>query len=315
MLEKLKEAAESTILVADDEPINRALIQRRLERAGYRVLTAQNGREAVERAREYLPDLIILDVMMPEMDGLQACRLIKSDEETSTIPVIFLSARDETDVKVSGLSLGANDYISKPFKAEELLARVYVAIRLKRERDQLRERAEEAVANAEIAQQRAMTDALTGLLNRYGLQHILAREQSEARRYNRHLSCLMIDLDNFKMVNDTYGHKAGDTALQQVATILAEAVRGSDIVFRYGGEEFLVLLPETDLEGAAALAEKIRTSAASRSFGDGEHIFSLTLSVGAARLSDNESGNDMVARADMALYQAKERGRNRVEKV
>jgi two-component system cell cycle response regulator len=311
MLDELGEFASPTILVADDEPVNRALIQRRLEREGYRVLTAKNGSEAVERARAALPDLVILDVMMPEMDGMDACRLIKEDERTRDIPIIFLSARDETEMKVSGLGLGADDYISKPFEAEELIARINVRIRLKRERDQLRTSAEEASQRAELAQERAMTDALTGRLNRYGLQHILAREQSEARRYNRPLSCLLIDLDNFKTVNDTHGHATGDLALQQVASILAEAVRGSDTVFRYGGEEFLVLLPETDLEGAMALGEKIR--AAARFFGDGLRVFNLTLSAGAASLSDNESGHDMIARADMALYHAKEAGRNRVE--
>jgi diguanylate cyclase (GGDEF)-like protein len=303
----------ATILVADDEPINRSLIQRRLERAGYTVLTAQNGQEAVEKTRASLPDIVILDVMMPVMDGLEACRLIKADASTRDIPVIFLSARDETDVKVSGLSLGANDYISKPFKAEELLARVDVAMRLKRERDQLRVSADEARAQSELAQERAMTDALTGLLNRYGLQRVLAHEHAEARRYNRPLSSLMIDLDNFKTINDTHGHSAGDTALRQVAAILSEVVRRSDMVFRYGGEEFLVLLPETDLEGAASLAEKIRAAAAAHLFGDGMRPFHLTLSAGASSLLDAESGNDMIARADVALYQAKEQGRNRVE--
>ncbi|HEX8652606.1 MAG TPA: diguanylate cyclase [Pyrinomonadaceae bacterium] len=311
MLEDIQEV--TTILVADDEPINRSLIQRRLERAGYHVLTAQNGQEAVEKTRERLPDLVLLDIMMPVMDGLEACRLIKGDVTTQDIPVIFLSARDETEVKVSGLSLGANDYISKPFKAEELLARVDVAMRMKRERDHLRMSAAEALAQSELAQERAMTDALTGMLNRYGLQRVLAHEHAEARRYNRPLSCLMIDLDNFKTINDTYGHSAGDTALQQVATILTEVVRRSDMVFRYGGEEFLVLLPETDLEGAASLAEKIRSATAARLFGEGDRLFHLTLSAGASDLSDNESGNDMIARADVALYQAKEQGRNRVE--
>jgi two-component system cell cycle response regulator len=313
MLNSLRDASSPTILVADDEPVNRALIQRRLEREGYHVLTAKDGSEAVERALESLPDLVILDVMMPEMDGMNACRLLKENERTRDIPVIFLSARDETEMKVSGLSLGADDYISKPFEAEELIARVNVRIRLKRERDQLRTNAEEASVRAELAQERAMTDALTGLLNRYGLQHILARENAEARRYNRSLSCLLIDLDNFKMVNDTYGHAVGDLALQQIASILTEAVRGTDTVFRYGGEEFLVLLPETDLEGAIALGEKIRAAAASRPFGNGERVFNLTLSAGASTLSDNESGNDMIARADLALYHAKEKGRNRVE--
>jgi diguanylate cyclase (GGDEF)-like protein len=251
--------------------------------------------------------------MMPEMDGMDACRLIKEREETRDIPVIFLSARDETAMKVNGLSLGADDYISKPFEAEELIARVHVAIRLKRERDQLRNNAEEASIRAELAQERAMTDALTGLLNRYGLQHILVREHAEARRYNRALSCLVIDLDNFKTINDTYGHPIGDLTLQQIADILREAVRASDTVFRYGGEEFLVLLPETDLDGAIALAEKIREAAASRPFGEGQRVFKLTLSAGCGCLCENESGHDMIARADMALYNAKEQGRNRVE--
>lgn len=303
------------ILVADDEPINRALIQRRLERAGYTVFVAENGREAVSAATTNLPDLIILDVMMPLMDGLEACRLIKNEEATRDIPVIFLSARDETDVKVSGLALGANDYISKPFKAEELLARVEVALRLKRERDQLHSSAEEARATAEVAQERAMTDALTGLLNRYGLQRVLSHEHAEARRYARALSCLMVDLDNFKTINDTFGHMAGDALLRRVAAILSEIVRRSDMVSRYGGDEFLVLLPETDLEGADALSEKIRATVAAEVFGDTEPRFQLTLSIGAATLYDDESGNDMIARADMALYAAKEQGRNRVEKA
>jgi diguanylate cyclase (GGDEF)-like protein len=286
-----------------------------LEREGYRVFTAENGREAVELARETLPDLVILDVMMPEMDGLEACRLIKEDATTHDLPVIFLSARDETEMKVNGLTLGANDYISKPFKAEELLARVEVAMRMKRERDRLRLSEAEARATAEIAQERAMADALTGLLNRYGLQRVLAHEYAEAHRYARPLSCLMIDLDNFKTINDTFGHMAGDMALKQVALILTQVVRGSDMVSRYGGDEFLVLLPETDIEGADALAEKVRASAATQDFGDGEPHFQLTLSIGAATLSDSESGNDMIVRADLALYDAKEQGRNRVEKA
>ena len=303
------------ILVADDEPTNRSLIQRRLERTGYRVITAQNGQEAVEKAVEAAPDLIILDVMMPVMDGLQACRSIKDNEATRDIPIIFLSARDETDVKVSALGIGANDYISKPFNAEELLARVEVALRLRFERDRLRESAEEARARAEMAQERSLTDPLTGLLNRYGLQISLAHELAEARRYNRPLSCLMIDVDRFKTINDTYGHITGDVALQQIASVLTQVVRRSDIVFRYGGEEFLALLPKTDLEGAVALAEKLREAVVARIFGDGEHTFYLTLSIGAASLSETESGNDLIARADIALYHAKERGRNRVEKA
>jgi diguanylate cyclase (GGDEF)-like protein len=308
---KVKQVA-TTILVADDDPDNLALIQILLERQGHSVLAVENGREAIEQMNLRRPDLAILDVMMPVMDGLEACRLIKRDEATRDIPVIFLSAHGETELQVSGLALGANDFIRKPFNSEELLARVNVAIRLSRERDRLRASAEEARMNADMAHEQALTDALTGLLNRYGLQRSLAREQSEARRYNRPLACLMIDIDHFKSVNDTHGHAIGDIVLRQVATILTQGVRGSDIVFRYGGEEFLALLPETDLEGAAALAEKIREDASGRSYGEGEHMLLLTLSIGAASLCNGESGNDMVARADLALYQAKGRGRDRV---
>ena len=313
MLNEKLENKSQTILVADDEPVNRELMKRWLEREGYHVLMARNGAEALALARASAPDLVIMDVMMPEMDGLQACLLIKEDELTRDIPVIFLSARDETEMKVNGLSLGADDYISKPFETEELLARVRVALRLKRERDHLRHNAEEARAEAEIAEERAVTDALTGLLNRHALQHILAREHAEARRYNRPLSCLLIDLDKFKAINDTFGHAAGDVALRQLAEVLSEAVRRSDTIFRYGGEEFLVLLPETDLDGAIALGEKIRESAASRRFGEGARTFQLTLSAGASSLHANESGDDMILRADTALYYAKEQGRNRVE--
>jgi diguanylate cyclase (GGDEF)-like protein len=307
------EAHAPVILVADDEPVNLALIKRRLEWEDYQIHTAADGGEAVELAKRVLPDLVILDVMMPVLDGLQACRLLKDDPETRDIPVIFLSALDDTDTKVSGLSLGADDYISKPFRVEELLARVGVAIRLKRERDRLRHSAEVSRRRAEAASEMSMTDPLTGLRNRYGLQRALQRELSEARRYARPLSCLLLDLDYFKAVNDTYGHAAGDTALMQAARVLSEAVRGSDVVCRYGGEEFLVLAPETDAGGALALGEKIRLAVASRLFGDGERVFPLTLSVGAAQLRAGESGNDMLARADEALYQAKQAGRDRVE--
>ncbi|HEY0079175.1 MAG TPA: diguanylate cyclase [Pyrinomonadaceae bacterium] len=301
------------ILLVDDEPVNLALIKRRLELEHYKVVTAENGREAVERARAVSPDLIILDVMMPVMDGLEACRRIKQIPETSHIPVIFLSALDDMELKVNGLSIGANDYISKPFRAEELIARVRVAIRLKREQDLLRRSAEQERQRAEVASEMSMTDALTGLLNRYGLQRSLQHEHAQARRYERPLSCLMIDIDEFKSINDTYGHAQGDVALTQIARVLTEAVRRSDVICRYGGEEFLVLTPETSLEGAVALGEKIRLAATARLFGDGASAFPITLSVGVAELSAIESAHDMIARADVALYYAKERGRNRVE--
>jgi two-component system, cell cycle response regulator len=313
ILDTAPEKRNPVILVADDEPVNRKLIQRRLERENYEVITAEDGEEALKLIKASKPDLVLLDVMMPVIDRFEVCRSIKGDVETRDIPVIFLSARDETEIKINGLALGANDYISKPFKAEELMARVNVALRLKHERDLLRSTAEEAIADAEQARERAMTDALTGLYNRYGLQRALARERAGANRYSRPLSCMMIDLDKFKHVNDTYGHPTGDLAIRQTSQILTDALRRSDLVFRYGGEEFLVLLPETNLDGARGLANKIRSMTEDWVFGSAENSFHLTLSVGVAELRPSESGHDMIARADMALYRAKERGRNRVD--
>lgn len=312
MLDDTKKASQ-TILVADDEPSYLGLIKLCLERSGYLVVTAEDGFEAIVEARSVLPALVILDVMMPGMSGLEACRIIKEDKATHDIPIIFLSARSEIDLKVYALGQGANDYISKPFTPKELLARVHVALRLKRERDDLHKIAEEANAYAKSEQNKAVTDPLTGVLNRYELQVILGNQLAQARRYGKPVSCLMIDVDKFKVVNDTYGHPSGDAALRQVAGILKEAVRGSDVVFRYGGEEFMVLLPDTMLEGAVALAEKIRMLTASHPFGEGERIFFLTLSVGAAVLREGESGSDMIMRADAALYRAKALGRNRVD--
>lgn len=304
-----------TILVVDDEPINRNLIERRLEREGYRVLTAENGREAVDKTREERPDLVLLDVMMPVMDGLEACRLIKDDAATQDIPIIFLSARDETQTKVNALALGANDYISKPFKVEELLARVDVAIRIKRERDHLRASAEEARTDVLSAQEQAMTDSLTGLLNRQALQRSLEHEEAEARRYNRPLSCLMVALCNLQQPNaerlrshnlekpalEDSRKRDTEELLKQTALILASVVRHSDLLFRYDDEKFLLLLPETNLEGAHSLAEKISAAAASHSFTDGRRDLHLDLSIGTATISGNESGDDVIARADAEL--------------
>lgn len=312
-----------TILVVDDEPINRALIERRLEREGYRVLTAENGREAVLKTREERPDLVLLDVMMPVMDGLEACRLIKDDAATQDIPIIFLSARDETQTKVSALALGANDYVSKPFKVEELLARVDVAIRIKQERDHLRASEEAARTRALSAEEQAMTDPLTGLLNRQALERSLEHEEAEARRYNRPLSCLMVALDNLQQTNaaeplrsvnlekpaiKNSGRRKTEELLKQVALILSGVVRHSDLLFRYEDEKFLLLLPETNLDGAHSLAEKINLAAASHSFTDGQRNLHLHLNLSTATLSDNEAGSDMITRANLVFLTPKKVG-------
>jgi diguanylate cyclase (GGDEF)-like protein len=309
------ESEKLTVLFADDEAINRSVVSHVLTRAGYNVVTVNNGAEALQQAIKLIPDLIILDIMMPMMDGMQACRLIKSNPKTEAIPILFFSAITDTEQKVNGLMLGANDYINKPVKNEELIARVNIALRLKRERDELKAKAEEANRIAAEAQEKSMLDALTGVLNRSGLQRALTSEYCKVQRYKRPLACLMIDLDHFKKINDTYGHPVGDTVIKEVANYLTKICRGSDVVCRYGGEEFIIILPETDLMGASTLGQRIRVSVAEHQFKAGEERFLVTLSVGVAELTGEESVEEMIARADAALYQAKNQGRNRVVKA
>jgi diguanylate cyclase (GGDEF)-like protein len=292
------------ILVADDDPDILTMVSTLLSREGYGVIPAANGNEALSLARSASPDLLVLDVAMPGMDGYAVCREIRSAGPDAP-PVIFLTARVETQDRVVGLDAGAVDYVVKPFSAAELRARVRAALRTKLDTDRLIEA--------------AATDPLTGLLNRSQLGPRVAELVAASRRTGRPLACLMVDLDFFKTVNDTYGHQAGDAVLVEVARRLTEAKRASDVLVRYGGEEFLALLPETDLDGALVVAEKLRSAIAEepvvfRSEAHGPIAISVRASVGVSWLDDDMyDAALLVAAADDALYRAKERGRNRVE--
>lgn len=292
------------ILVADDDPDILTMVSTLLSREGYGVIPATNGVEALALAQSALPDLLVLDIAMPGMDGYSVCREVRASGPEAP-PVIFLTARVETQDRVVGLDAGAVDYIVKPFSAAELRARVRAALRTKRDTDRL------LVA--------AVTDPLTGLLNRGQLGPRVAELVAGSRRTRRPLACLMVDLDFFKSVNDTYGHQAGDAVLVEVARRLEDAKRASDILLRYGGEEFLALLPETDLDGALVVAEKFRAAIADepavyRSEAHGPVEISVRASVGVSWLVDGMyDAALLVAAADDALYRAKERGRNRVE--
>ena len=291
------------ILVADDDPDILFLVSRLLERAGYDVVRARDGREALQLAREALPDLLILDVSMPGADGYTVCRAIQADGPNAP-PVIFLTAHAHTSARVDGLDAGAVDYIVKPFEPAELTARVRAALRTKTVRD--------------VLATEASTDPLTGLLNRNHLGARLAELVAAARRYGRPLACLMFDIDHFKAVNDTYGHLAGDGVLREVAARLKAGKRESDVLVRFGGEEFLALLPETDLAGARTLAEKLRIRIAGApvmilpEVGRAFEV-SIRVSVGVASWSERMAdGAVLVAATDEALYQAKAAGRDRV---
>jgi diguanylate cyclase (GGDEF)-like protein len=292
------------VLVADDDPDILVMVSTLLRREGYRILEASSGLAALELARSSSPDLLLLDVAMPGLDGYTVCRELRATTPDPP-PVIFLTARVDTQDRVVGLDAGAVDYIVKPFSAAELRARVRAALRTKADSDRLRAA--------------AATDSLTGLLNRSQLGPRVSELVAAARRSRVPLACLMIDLDHFKAVNDIYGHQAGDVVLAETARRLDAARRASDVLIRYGGEEFLALMPDTDLAGAVVVAEKLRVAVAGAPISydaqDGTTVeISVRISIGVSCLEvDMYDGALLVAAADDALYQAKTRGRNRVE--
>jgi diguanylate cyclase (GGDEF)-like protein len=264
------------------------------------VLCATDGDEALRLAREEKPDLALLDIMMPGKDGLEVCRELRAEETTRNLPIVFVSAKNAPRDRAAGLRAGAVDYIAKPFHPEELVARVRTQLTLKQLQDRLR--------------RMARTDALTGLYNRGYFETRLAYEYRRRTRYGRPFTCLVIDIDHFKRVNDTRGHRFGDLVLKDVGRILLESFRSVDTVARYGGEEFVVLLPETDLAGAALAAARMADRVREHPFTDGTFTQAVTLSGGIVHSSDPRVGSaeDVVKLADRALYAAKDAGRNRI---
>jgi diguanylate cyclase (GGDEF)-like protein len=302
------------ILVVDDHPDNIQLLRARLEARGYIVEEAADGEAAL--ARVYTsppPDLILLDVMMPKIDGLEVARRIKSDESLPFIPVIMQTALDSTESMVQGFEAGADDYIAKPVNFRELDARVRSLLRIQALQSALEQRERElSAANAQLLVL-SSTDVLTGVANRRALEERLHEMWEHSIRLHEPLSLVMCDIDHFKRVNDDYGHQAGDTILQQFAHLLVAEAREIDRVGRYGGEEFVLLLPGTVLDAAVTFAERIRECVEQREFAyDDGHTLHRTMSCGVAAwphplVADQEA---LIKAADDALYVAKETGRN-----
>jgi diguanylate cyclase (GGDEF)-like protein len=294
----------ATVMIADDSLLIRAVVQAGLEAEGYQVMQAQDGQAALDQCRLRPPDVILLDVVMPGLDGYQVLAAIKADRTLSHIPVVFLTGRTQMSDVVAGLRAGAHDYLKKPFEPEELLARVGSAIHVKRLQDELRDR-------NEVLDQISRTDPLTGIYNRRHVDEELTRRQADALRHHDPLSVLLLDIDHFKNVNDTHGHPAGDAVLREFAHRLSVELRIGDTAARWGGEEFLVILPRTDLPGAIEVAERIRaTIGASPIVADGQPI-SITVSGGCVTGHD-ESPKHLLDRVDALLYQAKTAGRNQI---
>ncbi|HEX6058608.1 MAG TPA: diguanylate cyclase [Gemmatimonadaceae bacterium] len=308
------ESDAPTILIVDDHEDNVEVLRARLEAWGYRTATAMDGETALVQAAKVRPDLLLLDVMMPQIDGYEVARRLKADDELKYIPIIMQTALDSTEDKVEGLESGADDYIAKPIDFAELKARVRSMLRIRALQTELRRREAELNDFNHRLRVMAETDGLTGLDNRRHIEETLQEFFHHADRLNEPLSVVMCDLDKFKSVNDTYGHQAGDAVLQQFAAILKATAREIDRVGRYGGEEFLCLLPGTVLDAAVTFAERVRKEVEGHAFTfDGGSIH-RTASFGVAGWPHPgvTSPDALVKAADDALYVAKETGRNKV---
>jgi two-component system, cell cycle response regulator len=286
------------ILIVDDSPDALAVAQARLANENVEIVCAEGGVAGFEAARQQKPDLILLDIDMPDMSGFEVCRALKADVDLCMIPVLFLSGSRGIEDRVKGLDLGAVDYVTKPFDSFELRARVRAALRTKRLQDLLIEHAQ--------------LDPLTGLPNRRVLMERLQQEWARTERYNSVLSFIMADVDHFKRVNDTHGHPAGDIVLQEIARVITAACRQTDLPARYGGEEFAILVPNEVVENAICLADRCRSQIEGLCIRVDSKAILTTASFGVVDSRHVASPEALIQSADSAMYRAKQEGRNRV---
>lgn len=296
------------VLIVDDDRGNVEVLTEALTREGYQTSQAFNGNEGLHIVKAWNPHLILLDVNMPEMDGLTAIKNIRALHDHDYVAVIFISGNMSTDDVVRGLDGGADDYMIKPFRLAELLARVRAKLRIKELHDQLKRTTKRLEELVDI-------DDLTGLYNMRSLYKRLDQELIRGKRAARTMSCIMMDMDNFKSVNDHNDHLFGSWVLTQVADLIKKNIRVADVPARYGGDEFLILLPETDLAGAERLCERMRVAIHANPFVQGKNNSDLTCSFGIATCPANIiiEGKEFVRVADQMLYEAKNAGRNCVK--
>lgn len=298
-----------SILVVDDSPAMRQEVLKALERLPVfsAVREAENGIEAFKKVSEEIPDLVLCDMVMPIMDGMRFLALLYSRPEFREVPVIFLTGQTDVETKIKGLEMGASDYVTKPFDAGELLARIKVQLKIKSLQDKLKS------ANRQLWEL-STVDALTRVYNRRYFMHRLDTEFKRGGRYDSLLSFIMIDIDHFKKLNDTYGHQVGDDVLRTLGPLIGDTVRESDVAGRYGGEEFCVLLPHTDLEGAKSLAIRLHESVRDTEIDTSAGPLKITVSMGVSStaLPGVGSTEDLIRLADEALYRSKREGRDRV---
>lgn len=288
------------VLAIDDNPIDLALLKVHLQKMGLDVLLTHDAKTGIEMAVSEQPDLILLDVVMPGMDGFETCKKLKGNVHTSSIPIIFISANEEPCDKIAGLNIGAIDYITKPFDPGELKARISIILQM--------------IGLQEKLLQLSNTDELTGLANRRYFFPVINREIVQAKLKCDPLTVMILDIDHFKSINDTYGHIGGDEVLKQLAKILRENVYPLDVVVRFGGEEFIILMPQTPHDKAFLAAEKLRKIIDKWQWEVSGEKISIAVSIGLAEFDSNNmvDSKGLIASADTALYAAKKQGRNRV---
>ena len=298
------------VLVIDDSKNSRELITQALQEAELfdDYCTADNGLEGFKLLTETRVDLVICDLLMPRVDGLQFLQLVKSQPELSDIPVILLTATEDRSAKLKGLEQGASDYLTKPFDSAELVARVRIHLKMKKLQDSLKS------ANDHF-KQLSNIDPLTNLFNRRYFTEVIEIELHRSSRFHSYVSLLIVDIDHFKKVNDIYGHQAGDKVLVAVAEKLREGLRTYDIASRYGGEEFVIVLPGTPLDKGLEVAERLRKAVQTIKFEMPLDRVAVTVSIGLAAFPTErvDCYNALFTHADTALYRAKQNGRDRVE--
>jgi diguanylate cyclase (GGDEF)-like protein len=304
---------ECLILIVDDVTHNIRLLDKILDGVGYNTVFANSGKQALEiignKASQI--DLILLDLMMPEMDGIEVCNILKSNPMYQDIPIIFITADNSAESFATAFKMGAIDYIKKPFDKAELLLRVENQLKLNKAYAGLRRSNDELLEAYALLQQLVTVDPLTGLENCRSIMIFTELQIKLAQRYKTFFSILLIDLDYFKKINDTYGHLIGDEILKNIAKILKYVLRNVDHIGRFGGEEFIVILPNTNLKNAVLVAEKVREAIANFVHNIEDYLIQTTVSIGIASYNSlDDDVNQIIERADQAVYTAKLSGRN-----